>query len=363
MIGLIARLRRARTPLIIALSFVTLAFAANASAANAHRTASTHAHPKVVKSKAAHRAHKAIKHRRPRVTHHPVKHHAAPAPQHRRAKGTHRKPRTNANRPRRIEPPRLLASCGYTPRAVRTLHSRAAYVVDVDSGTPLLARNARTVRPIASISKLMTAVVARDADRPLDGMLRVSSHDRDTIKFTHSRLSVGSTLSRRDMYRIALMSSENRAAAALSRDYPGGRPAFVAAMNREARRLGMRRTRFREPTGLSPRNVSTAEELALLVDAAARDPLIRRFSTAKSGTVHPGDGKLLYVNSDPLVRYGQWPIQLQKTGFINEAGHGVVMRALVRGRPQTIVLLGSPTRAGVSSDALKIHRWLSCSIQ
>ena len=158
MTGLIARLRRARTPLIIALSFVTLAFAANASAANAHRTASTHAHPKVVKSKAAHRTHKAIKHRRPRVTHHPVKHHAAPAPQHRRAKGTHRKPRTNANRPRRIEPPRLLASCGYTPRAVRTLHSRAAYVVDVDSGTPLLARNARTVRPIASISKLMTAL-------------------------------------------------------------------------------------------------------------------------------------------------------------------------------------------------------------
>jgi D-alanyl-D-alanine endopeptidase (penicillin-binding protein 7) len=361
--GLIARLRRARTPLIIALSFVTLAFAANASAANAHRTASTHAHPKVVKSKAAHRAHKAIKHRRPRVTHHPVKHHAAPAPQHRRAKGTHRKPRTNANRPRRIEQPRLLASCGYTPRAVRTLHSRAAYVVDVDSGTPLLARNARTVRPIASISKLMTALVARDADRPLNGVLRVTARDRDTIKFTGSRLPVGAELSRRQMFHIALMSSENRAAAALSRDYPGGRAAFVGAMNRKARQLGMRATHFREPTGLSPHNVSTAEDLARLVGAAAHDPLIRYFSTDTSTTIEAGDGELLYVNSDPLVRYGRLPIRLQKTGFINESGHGVVMRTRVHGRRETIVLLGAPTRAGVSSDALKIHRWLSCSIQ
>ncbi|MBN3817208.1 D-alanyl-D-alanine endopeptidase, partial [Paraburkholderia sp. Se-20369] len=213
-----------------------------------------------------------------------------------------------------------------------------------------------------SISKLMTAVVARQADRPLDGMLRVTAHDRDTIKFTHSRLSVGSTLSRRDMVRIALMSSENRAAAALSRDYPGGRPAFVAAMNREARRLGMRYTHFHEATGLSPRNVSTAEELARLVDAAARDPLIRRFSTARSGSVQPGSGTLRYVNSDPLVRYGQWPIQLQKTGFINEAGHGVVMRTQVRGRPATIVLLGAPTRAGVTHDAQTIRRWLACSL-
>ncbi|PCE32992.1 serine hydrolase [Burkholderia ubonensis] len=353
MTGFVVRAPRARNYLLITLSILMLAFAANAFAQRAsHRPA--HGHATAVKKATAHR--KAVKHRRPRARHHAVKRHAAPAPQHRRAK------RTASTRPRPATKPRLLASCGFTPRAVDALHSRAAYVLDVRTGTPLLARNARTVRPIASISKLMTAVVARDADRPLDGMLRVTAHDRDTIKFTHSRLSVGSTLSRRDMVRIALMSSENRAAAALSRDYPGGRPAFVAAMNREARRLGMRHTRFREATGLSPHNVSTAEELALLVDAAARDPLIRRFSTAKSRTVHPGDGKLLYVNSDPLVRYGQWPIQLQKTGFINEAGHGVVMRALVRGRPQTIVLLGSPTRDGVTSDALRIRRWLACSL-
>lgn len=360
MTGLIARLPRARTTLILALSFLLLAFAANASAQRAqpHRTAHVHAHAKAVKKKPAHRKSKAVKHRRPRVKHQAVKRHAAPAPQHRRAK------RTTAVRPRpAAAKPRLMASCGYTPRAVGSLHSRAAYVLDVDSGTPLLARNARTVRPIASISKLMTAVVARDADRPLNGVLRVTAHDRDTIKFTGSRLQVGSALSRRDMFHIALMSSENRAAAALSRDYPGGRAAFVKAMNREAHRLGMRHTHFREPTGLSPHNVSTAEDLAKLVGAAAQDPLIRYFSTDTSTTVRPGDGELLYVNSDPLVRYRRLPIRLQKTGFINESGHGVVMRMRVKGRRETVVLLGAPTRAGVSSDALKIHRWLTCSIQ
>ncbi|RQS18383.1 serine hydrolase [Burkholderia sp. Bp8998] len=359
MTGLIARLPRARTTLIIALSFLTLAFATNASAQRAqpHRIATPQAHAKVVKKQPAHRKNKAVKHRRPRAKHHAVRHHAAPAPQHRRTK------RTNAVRPRPAAKPRLLASCGYSPRAVRSLHARAAYVLDVDSGTPLLARNARTVRPIASISKLMTAVVARDEDRPLNGVLRVTSRDRDTIKFTGSRLPIGAELSRRQMFHIALMSSENRAAAALSRDYPGGRTAFVKAMNREARRLGMRHTRFREPTGLSPHNVSTAEDLARLVGAAAQDPLIRYFSTDTSTTVQAGDGELLYVNSDPLVRYGRLPIRLQKTGFINESGHGVVMRMRVNGRRETVVLLGAPTRAGVSSDALKIHRWLSCSIQ
>ena len=359
MTGLIARLPRARTILILAISFLTLAFATNASAQRTqpHRTAAPHAHTKVVKKAPAHRKHTAVKHRRPRVKHHSVKRHAAPAPQHRRAK------RANAVRPRPAAKPRLLASCGYSPRAVRSLHSRAAYLLDVDSGTPLLARNARTVRPIASISKLMTAVVARDADRPLNGVLRVTSRDRDTIKFTGSRLPIGAELSRRQMFHIALMSSENRAAAALSRDYPGGRAAFVKAMNREARRLGMRHTHFREPTGLSPHNVSTAEDLARLVGAAAQDPLIRYFSTDTSTTVQAGDGELLYVNSDPLVRNGSLPIRLQKTGFINESGHGVVMRMRVKGRRETIVLLGAPTRTGVSSDAVKIHRWLNCSIQ
>lgn len=255
-----------------------------------------------------------------------------------------------------------MARCGYSKRAVRLLHLRAAYVLDVRTGKALVVRNARTVWPIASISKLMTAVVARKARRPLDGILRVTASDRDRIKFTGSRLSVGSRLSRRDMYHIALMSSENRAADALSRDYPGGRPAFVAAMNREARALRMNHTHFLEPTGLSPHNVSSAEDLARLVAVAARDPLIRRFSTDRAYLAYPGHGKLLYVNSDPVVRFDHWPIQLQKTGFIDEAGHCVVMRVLVRGRPETIVLLGAPTRKDMVLDAIRIHHWLTCSL-
>ncbi|WP_341773430.1 serine hydrolase, partial [Burkholderia anthina] len=135
--------------------------------------------------------------------------------------------------------PQLLASCGYTPATKRLLRSRAIYVVDERTGTVLLERNASQIRPIASVSKLMTAVVSLDRHAPLARRISVTGADRDTIKFTGSRLKVGSTLSRRDMLHIALMSSENRAAAALSRDYPGGRPAFVAAMNRKARTLGM----------------------------------------------------------------------------------------------------------------------------
>ncbi|WP_408581681.1 serine hydrolase [Burkholderia cenocepacia] len=283
-------------------------------------------------------------------------------PAQRTAQHLHAK-HTSEVRPRPAGKPKLMASCGFGPRAVSALHSRAAYVFDVDSNTPLLARNARTVRPIASISKLMTAIVARDVARPLNGVLRVTARDRDTIKFTGSRLPIGAELSRRDMFHIALMSSENRAASALSHDYPGGRARFVTAMNQEARRLGMRHTHFREPTGLSPHNVSTAEELARLVNAAAQDPLIRYFSTDMSTTVRFGENELQYMNSNPLVRNRSLPIRLQKTGFIKESGHNVVISMSVKGRRETIVLLGAPTRAGVMSDATKIHRWLSCSIR
>ncbi|GAA5242510.1 hypothetical protein BMMON2_53320 [Burkholderia mallei] len=170
-------------------------------------------------------------------------------------------------------------------------------------------------------------------------------------------------LSRRDMLHIALMSSENRAAAALSRDYPGGRPAFVAAMNRKARTLGMKRTHFVNATGLSPRNVSTARDLSRLVAAASRYPRIKTFSTATSKTVFPGRGQLRYVNSDALVRAGDSSIVLQKTGFINEAGHCVVLRYAVRGRPVDIVLLGAPGPHDHVADAAKIRRWLTCSMQ
>ncbi len=268
----------------------------------------------------------------------------------------------SASHARRPPRPRLLPRCGYNAAAVRRLHSRAIYVLDVKSNTVLLSRRAHEVRPIASISKLMMAVVARSARRPLNGMLRVTAQDLDRIKFTGSRLKVGSRLSRRDMLHIALMSSENRAAAALSRDYPGGRPAFIAAMNRKARQLGMRHTHFDNASGLSPHNVSTAADLAKLVAYANRDPLIRRFSTDKWDTVYPGRGQLVYVNSNALIRLGHAPIQLQKTGFINESGHGMVMRMQVRGRPQTLVLLGSRSPRGDIADAIQIRRWLDCSL-
>ncbi|WP_347555314.1 serine hydrolase [Robbsia sp. KACC 23696] len=259
--------------------------------------------------------------------------------------------------------PTLLARCGYTPHARHALRTRAIYVRDARSGKVLLTKDATRVRPIASLSKMMTAVVARDSHRPLSDKLTVTAADKDYIKFTHSRLKVGSTLSRADMFHIALMSSENRAAAALSRDYPGGRPAFMQAMNAKARALGMRRTHFDNPTGLSPHNVSTAEDLAKLVDHAALDPLLRRFSTDKWDIVHPGHGELVYVNSNRLVRLSHWPVALQKTGFINEAGHSMMMRLDVHGHPITMVLLGSPTPQGDVDDAIKIRHWLDCSLQ
>ncbi|WP_420819288.1 serine hydrolase [Paraburkholderia flava] len=236
----------------------------------------------------------------------------------------------------------LLPRCGYTPASISLLRSRAVYVVDDRTHAVLIAKNADQVRPIASISKLMTAVVALDAHRALAGRLTVIPADRDFDKFTGSRLKVGSVLSRRDMLHIALMSSENRAAAALSRDYAGGRPRFVAAMNAKARALGMLHTSFVNPTGLSPHNVSTARDLARLVAAADRYALIRTFSTDHSQIVAPGHGRLVYHNSNPLVRAGSTPIVLQKTGFINEAGHCVVMRMRIHGHPVTVVLLGAP---------------------
>jgi serine-type D-Ala-D-Ala endopeptidase (penicillin-binding protein 7) len=259
--------------------------------------------------------------------------------------------------------PQLLASCGYTPASRQLLRSRAVYVVDERTGTVLTEKQANRILPIASISKLMTSVVALDSGAPLGRRLKVTAQDRDYEKFTGSRLKVGSVLSRRDMLHIALMSSENRAASALSRDYKGGRPAFVAAMNRKARTLGMVNTHFVNGTGLSPRNVSTARDLARLVAAASRYPRIRAFSVDQRQTMAPGHGRLVYVNSNPLVRAGDARIALQKTGFINEAGHCVVMRYLAHGRPVDIVLLGAPEPRAHIADAVRIRQWLDCSLR
>lgn len=171
-------------------------------------------------------------------------------------------------------------------------------------------------------------------------------------------MTIGSVLSRRDMLHIALMSSENRAAAALSRNYPGGRRAFVAKMNQKARAIGMKRARFYDPTGLTPRNVATARDLLQMVNHAYRYQTIRRFSTDRQRIVFPGRGQLVYRSSNGLINNAAWKIQLQKTGFTNEAGHCLVMRTTIKGQPIVMILLGARSPYGHYSDAIRLKAWL-----
>ncbi|AGP44636.1 D-alanyl-D-alanine endopeptidase [Serratia plymuthica] len=238
------------------------------------------------------------------------------------------------------------------------LHSKAVLVVNQRTGKTLFQKQANRVLPIASLTKLMTAMVALDSRRPLGNKMRVTAADRDLLKKTHSRLTLGSSLSRRDMLHIALMSSENRAAAALSRNYPGGRKAFVAKMNRKARSIGMKHARFYDPTGLTPRNVASANDLLKMVNHAYRYQTIRRFSTDRQHVVYPGRGQLVYRSSNGLINNRNWNIQLQKTGYTNEAGHCLVMRTLIKGQPVVIILLGSQQRYGHYDDALRLKTWL-----
>jgi len=238
--------------------------------------------------------------------------------------------------------------------------SSSVLVLDAADGKTLFAKNASHVSSIASITKLMTAIVVIDAAQPLDEAVRIDRADIDTLKHTGSRLRIGSTFTRRDLLHMALMSSENRAASALGRSYPGGMGAFVARMNERALELGMRSSRFVEPTGLSSENVSTADDLALLVRASLDYPLIREFSTAPSAQVHTADhGSVLgFANSNGLVRTPSWQIDVSKTGYIAEAGQCLVMQARIMQRPIIIVLLdswGKYTRIG---DANRIKKWL-----
>lgn len=238
------------------------------------------------------------------------------------------------------------------------LRSSIAYVVDEGTAAPLLNRNSSSIVPIASISKLMTAMVVLDAKEPLTDTLMVTDEDRDYEKGSGSRLSVGSRLSREDMLHIALMSSENRAAAALSRYYPGGRPAFVEAMNRKAQSLGMVSTKFEDPTGLNFHNVSTAQDLVKMVEAASKYPLIRQFSTWPSYDVDTGRARLHYANTNALVHNATWEIGLQKTGFINEAGECIVMQTTIHQRPVVMVLLDSVGKYSRVADAQRVRDWL-----
>ncbi|QGZ61228.1 D-alanyl-D-alanine endopeptidase [Paraburkholderia acidisoli] len=238
------------------------------------------------------------------------------------------------------------------------LRSGVAYVVDQNSLEPLFDKNSRAVVPIASISKLMTAMVVLDSKEPLTEQIEVTDEDRDYEKNTGSRLSVGSVLSREDMLHIALMASENRAAAALSRYYPGGRPAFIAAMNAKAKQLGMTDTHFENSTGLTSHNVSSARDLVKMVNAAYQYPMIRQFSTDHSYDVYTGKRNLAYNSTNALIRNPSWDIGLQKTGFINEAGECLVMQTTIHNRPVIMVLLDSSGKYSRFADATRVRTWL-----
>jgi len=238
------------------------------------------------------------------------------------------------------------------------LRSSVAYVVDQNTHEALFDKNSQAVVPIASISKLMTAMVVLDSKAALNEQIEVTDEDRDTVKNTGSRLSVGSVLSREDMLHIALMASENRAAAALSRYYPGGRPAFIAAMNHKAQELGMADTHFLSPSGLTSENVSTGRDLVKMVNAAYQYPLIREFSTDESYDVFTGRKTIHYGTTNALVRGHKWDIGLQKTGFINEAGECMVMQTTIQNRPIVIVLLDSAGKYSRFGDAQRIRTWI-----
>jgi D-alanyl-D-alanine endopeptidase (penicillin-binding protein 7) len=240
------------------------------------------------------------------------------------------------------------------------LASANALVLDARAGQPIYAKSANTITPIASVTKLMTAMVVLDADQPLDESISVGMGDLDLVKGSHSRLGLGSELPRREMLRLALMASENRAASSLARHYPGGIEACVEAMNRKAQSLGMKNTRFADPTGLSSDNVSTAIDLALMVRAAAGYDFIRDATTTPSHfvEVQPTGRILGYNNTNSLVRTGQWDIQISKTGFIREAGKCLVMLANITSRPVVIVLLDSYGRLTRIADANRVKHWL-----
>ncbi|WP_421202603.1 D-alanyl-D-alanine endopeptidase [Aeromonas enteropelogenes] len=240
------------------------------------------------------------------------------------------------------------------------IRSSSALVVDVNTGKTLYQKNATKVRPIASITKLMTALVVLDARQDLAQTLTIDKEDLDRVKHTHSRIRMGTKVTRRDALHLALMSSENRMASALARHYPGGRSAFIRAMNNKARQLGMRQTHFYDATGLSTRNVSTAQDLGKLVAAAYRQPLIRQFTQDEHREMRfqAPSYSLMFNNTNPLVKNPDWDVRLSKTGFTDEAGRCLVMRAKPDSRELAIVLLNSVGKLTPVGDANRIRKWL-----
>ncbi len=239
-----------------------------------------------------------------------------------------------------------------------SLRSSVALVIDQDTREVLLSKNDHAVLPIASLTKLMTGLLVSEAQLPMDEMITITQDDVDTEKGSSSRLIVGARLSRGDLLHLALMSSENRAAHALGRTFPGGMNLFVQKMNAKARELGMSDTRYVEPTGLSSQNQSSAHDLTLLVAASSRQPIMRELSTSPGYEVAVGRRTLQFHNTNPLVKSPNWDISLQKTGYIREAGRCLVMKAEVSGRNLIMVFLDSAGKLSRIADAERVRRWV-----
>ena len=239
------------------------------------------------------------------------------------------------------------------------LKSAAVLVLD-QNGEEVYSRHVSDPRPIASITKLMMAMVILDSDLDLQEKITITKDDRDLIQLTGSRLQSGAVLTRKQLLQLALMSSENRAANALARTWPEGKAAFVEAMNKKADALGMQTSHFKDPAGLDPGNVASARDTARMVRAAMSYPLIRNATTTRSATVRPykGRGELTFTNTNRLLRNKTWDIQLSKTGYINESGRSLVMQAEIDDQPLTIVLLDSFGKLTPFGDSNRIRKWI-----
>jgi serine-type D-Ala-D-Ala endopeptidase (penicillin-binding protein 7) len=242
------------------------------------------------------------------------------------------------------------------------LRSSAALVLDATHSTVLYSRHADVAMPIASISKLVTALTVADAKQPMDEVIEITDEDRAIGKGAFSRLTVGARLTRGDLFHLALMASENRAAHALARNYPGGMAAFMPAMNAKAKELGMTSSRFVEPTGLSSENVASPEDLSKLVMAASKNATIREYSTDPGYDVRVGRRMIGFRNTDSLVNNPTWNIIVQKTGYIEEAGRCLVMQTVIEGRTVVIVLLNSFGKQTRVADATRIRKWMEAKL-
>ena len=256
--------------------------------------------------------------------------------------------------------PVKVTAADFTKDGDPNVMSSGVLVFDPNTGQTLYSKNADQVSPIASITKLMTAMVVLDAKLSMEEPIELTTEDVDLLKNTRSRLPIGAHFRRDDLLRLALMASDNRAASALGRSYPGGITTFVAAMNAKALSLGLTQTHYVDSSGLSPANVSSPQDLAKLVAAAAKYPLIKEYSTtgAVNVTLPDGKRKINFVNTNALVRSSDWQIGLSKTGYINEAGKCLVMQAMIANQPIVIVLLDSWGRLTRVADANRIRKWL-----